>query len=534
MFLRRFEVYVGKRESQDTDQQAFDHKTGAAAVIRNMKIVLEGAPTGFCLVIIDRFYSSVALAIQLLSMFVYVVGTIQTNRIGFDKRVVERRVTRPRAIERGTFTFSRSVAVPTMVACHWWDKKPVHYLATGVAMTEDQIHRNVKGTGSLMVKCPKMITDYQRYMGGVDVHDQLRLQSYSLQMAFRFRKYYKSLFLGFMDMALVNAYITHKETCRLANTPAMTRGQWYAVLHQQLLSLKASNFDVLGDMTSTAAASRRRRTPGHELVQSNDWIMTGGVQKRRQRSCKVCGLLRGSAKKSFQTTFFCERCSVDAAKCFLCPKARREYNGVSKTCFQIWHEDFESGQSIPASLGKRVVMRRPAALTGNRVPTRREIIMADDDENEEDEDHGGSATQAPTASTATTQVLPAPTTQPSGSTTQALPSATTTDSSTPPTTHASKATRRRDKNEEDDGSATQAPTASTATTQVLPAPTTQPSGATTQALPSATTTDSSTRPTTHASKATRRRARRVGNDEDDEEETKGDTPIPQRRTRRKV
>ncbi|EGZ25318.1 hypothetical protein PHYSODRAFT_449404, partial [Phytophthora sojae] len=54
---------------------------------------------------------------------------------------------------------------------------------------------------------------YQRYMGGVDRHDQLRLQAYSLQLSVRFTKYYKSLFLGLVDMALVNAYIVYKKLC---------------------------------------------------------------------------------------------------------------------------------------------------------------------------------------------------------------------------------------------------------------------------------------------------------------------------------
>ncbi|KAG2773247.1 hypothetical protein PC116_g11610 [Phytophthora cactorum] len=68
-------------------------------------------------------------------------------------------------------------------------------------MTEDTINRNIKGVGSTTVKCPKLVSEYQRWMGGVDVHDQLRLQSYSIQTAFWFQKYYKSLFMGFLDLA---------------------------------------------------------------------------------------------------------------------------------------------------------------------------------------------------------------------------------------------------------------------------------------------------------------------------------------------
>ena len=375
---------MGKRETEDSAEQAFDHKTGAAAVVRNLQHVLGGTGPAFRLVIIDRFYSSVALAIQLLTMSIYVIGTIMTNRLGYDRRVVESRKTRPRAIERGQFTFSRCEAVPTMVACHWWDRKPVHYLATGVALVEDKINRNVKGMGQLTVKCPRLVTDYQRWMGGVDVHDQLRLQTYSIQTSFRFRKYYKSLFLGFLDLALVNAFISHKEASRLKNVPVMSRGEWYSVLHQQLLKVTDADFDAETATPSPAVRQRKRRRLGaHVLAQNEDWIAHGEIQKRRQRACKVCGLLRGEAKKSFQTTFYCEACSVDEAKCYLCPKVRRVYNGESKTCFQIWHEDFVNGTTIPAHLGKRVVMRR-ARASGDRKKTRREILCEDEEETKDE------------------------------------------------------------------------------------------------------------------------------------------------------
>jgi hypothetical protein len=127
-------------------------------------------------------------------MNVYVVGTCMTNRLGFPRTIVETRQTRPVSIPRGTFVFSRSTQLPGVVAVHWWDRKPAHYLCTGAVMTESVIRRNVKQVGSLQVPCPRIVNDYQRWMGGVDVHDQLRLQKYSIQTSIRMRKYYKSLF----------------------------------------------------------------------------------------------------------------------------------------------------------------------------------------------------------------------------------------------------------------------------------------------------------------------------------------------------
>ncbi|KAG3091548.1 hypothetical protein PI125_g17392 [Phytophthora idaei] len=61
-----------------------------------------------------------------------------------------------------------------MIVFHWWDHKPVHYLCTGSAKTESTINRNVKRVGAISVPCPVAVNDYQRWIGGVDVHDQLR------------------------------------------------------------------------------------------------------------------------------------------------------------------------------------------------------------------------------------------------------------------------------------------------------------------------------------------------------------------------
>eukprot|EP00644_Phytophthora_capsici_P012107 jgi/Phyca11/106345/e_gw1.12.393.1 len=187
-YVTRFELYTGKRRAGDSQSSAFDYKTGAAAVVRNLKVVL-GSNTRhpWNAVVVDRFYSSILLAIELLAMQVYVIGTIMTNRLGYDTNVKEKRKSRPASVPRGAFTFSRSVAIPNMVAFHWWDRKPVHYLISGSTMTETTISRNVKRIGSISVPCPAPVTDYQRWMGGVDVHDQLRLQTYSLQTSTKSR-----------------------------------------------------------------------------------------------------------------------------------------------------------------------------------------------------------------------------------------------------------------------------------------------------------------------------------------------------------
>ncbi|POM72710.1 LOW QUALITY PROTEIN: Hypothetical protein PHPALM_10538 [Phytophthora palmivora] len=199
-----FEVYVGKKQHTG-DTKSMDKKSGPAAVVRNLKAAFpEGCAKGFRLVVTDRFYTSVVLAIQLLLMGFYTVGTIMPNRIGFANGIKEKRKTRPQEIMRGSFKYVSSNKVKEMTAITWWDSKPVLFLCTGSDLALERVIRREKTGERHEVACPKAVKDYHEYMGGVDVHDQLRLQRYSLQRAVTFRKYYKSLFLRLVDLAIVN------------------------------------------------------------------------------------------------------------------------------------------------------------------------------------------------------------------------------------------------------------------------------------------------------------------------------------------
>ncbi|GMF51949.1 unnamed protein product [Phytophthora fragariaefolia] len=119
-FRTAFEFYAGKRAGDDGPDSSFDCKIGAVTVGRNLTNVLDSNfRHPWHVVVVDRAYTSILFAIELLHMGVYVVGTIMTNRLGYDEHVKESRSSRPASIPQGAFTFSRSVAVPNIVAFHW-------------------------------------------------------------------------------------------------------------------------------------------------------------------------------------------------------------------------------------------------------------------------------------------------------------------------------------------------------------------------------------------------------------------------------
>ncbi|POM60121.1 hypothetical protein PHPALM_31063 [Phytophthora palmivora] len=124
-------------------------------------------------------------------------------------------------------------------------------------------------------------------MGGVDVHDQLRLQRYSLQLAVRFKKYYKSLFLGFVDLAIVNAFVVYNRARTAANKPKVLHIDFLKQLHLELCQLSECDWTALQRTRGQNLTPSKQRSAGssmHMPVKTKDKRKGNkeGSQKSRQ------------------------------------------------------------------------------------------------------------------------------------------------------------------------------------------------------------------------------------------------------------
>ena len=108
----------------------------------------------------------------------------------------------------------------------------------------------------------------------------------------------------------------------------------------------------------------------------SDGQCTAGQQKRRQRACRVCMGLRPDPRagerlvKPHTSRYYCNACSIDDIKCWLCNEPSKLWDNP-KTCYQVWHEDWNRGVEIPDQYKKKIQMRKI------RKKTRREL--GDDD-----------------------------------------------------------------------------------------------------------------------------------------------------------
>ncbi|ETO58707.1 hypothetical protein F444_22915 [Phytophthora nicotianae P1976] len=380
------------------------------AVLRNIEEVPDGLPKRR-LIITDRFYSSVLLSSILLQRGLYHVGTIQTNRRGYCKSIPYKHAKRPKSMVRGSYRIARSKAKPSIIAVSWMDKWPVHFIATGCSTQPAKLSRRA-GADIIEVQAPQLVKDYQDGMGGADIHDQLRLQRYSIQRSMKMRKYYLTIILGLIDMALINAYTIYRrvQAARVPGKAPPTHAEYMKLMQVALLSVGAADFE--GDLSVRGLADTPvppSRTPrytlpgGHTTRQVKIYRITRGengneTRKRRQYDCKVCSLLR-PGKNAWETTFYCVECTeakrkggvVDTTnskgKIYLCQKVRQHDPSASTnsaTCSQIWHDLWRGGDSIPPGL-------KAFRL---RVASGRDVQYADSAVNGADDSDGGSSVRS--------------------------------------------------------------------------------------------------------------------------------------------
>ena len=154
----------------------------------------------------DNYYTSPAVAVELMKKEVYIRGTCRSNRKRFPKGVC---FTPTEATKSGRGAIKRMVDIKHGITCYGWvDGNPVHFLTTADGSEVVTVLRRVNSERR-QVSAPVGIKRYNHGMQGVDRHDQLR-KLFSTADRHGFKKYYMKLFLGLLDMAMVNAWLHYK------------------------------------------------------------------------------------------------------------------------------------------------------------------------------------------------------------------------------------------------------------------------------------------------------------------------------------
>ena len=109
----------------------------------------------------DNFYTSPLLCEDLLQKRIYSCGTKQFPKLLNDKS---------KKLNRGEHVSCHHGHV---TAVKWQDRREVYAMCTKITNDVTQVkRRSSDGPGRIDVPCPKIIEQYNKFMGGVDLADQ--------------------------------------------------------------------------------------------------------------------------------------------------------------------------------------------------------------------------------------------------------------------------------------------------------------------------------------------------------------------------
>ncbi|XP_007548905.1 piggyBac transposable element-derived protein 4-like [Poecilia formosa] len=249
----------------------------------------------------DNFYTSPTLLMDLARAKFGACGTYRESRKECPKE-------RPNALtkksERGSIRWIRE---DPLVFVKWMDTREVSVCSTiHPAFSGETVQRRMKDEEKRWIvkeiPCPTPIMAYNKYMGGVDLSDQL-IQYYSAQ-----RKtycWYKTVFMHLIDIASTNAYILHRHLSTTKGEQPMSHKDFIVVIASQLCGV---------DMTGMP----KNRATDHTPVPIN------AEQKanKARRQCRHCLQVDRLRK---DTSWKCKRCDVPL--CLL----------LDRNCFEKWH-----------------------------------------------------------------------------------------------------------------------------------------------------------------------------------------------------
>ena len=243
-------------------------------------------------VYMDNYYTSPELLHELYLRSTFCCGTVRKNRKGLPNAVNKA------GLHKGEGVFRRNGPV---LAIRWCDKRAVYMLTTihDASMVEVRKY----GEPDNKMWKPRCIQEYISNMRAVDVGDQM--MSYNCFVR-RSLKWWRKLFIHFINMVLLNSYILHKKYSRnkLSNEE-FRESVVRSLIEEGLETCSWSLPAIVSNKHDNPSRLTERHFP--EFIP----CALGAKREKPSRPCFICShlpMVEGQKVAKKWTSYWCAEC----------------------------------------------------------------------------------------------------------------------------------------------------------------------------------------------------------------------------------
>ncbi|CAF4596301.1 unnamed protein product [Rotaria sp. Silwood2] len=299
-YVLDFIIYTG-RNTDCTDK--FSDLPLPSRIV--MTLVEDYLDLGHCLVM-DNYYSSPKLFLQLVERNTDAVGTVRSNRKSLPSNFKYVKLKKNERIAR---------YYNKMMALKWRDRKYVHMLSTYHTNNTTIIQK-----GQTQVEKPTCVYEYNNTMGGVDMTDQL-MATYSIPRK-GLKKYYKKIFMILLDLSILNSYHLYKVKTQQTSNNVMTQLQFRIALVRSLLEQNLHD-NLPGHLVKRGRPSNEP-TPARLVSRHFPSLIPPTENKQHPaRRCYVCSHTENKSNRTRRESRF--ECTICNAGLCVDP------------CFRVYH-----------------------------------------------------------------------------------------------------------------------------------------------------------------------------------------------------
>jgi hypothetical protein len=299
--LHDFDVYQGKSGQRST----YDLGVGGDIVIQLCETLEK--QKGYK-IYADNLFSSMHLMLRMIDDGFHYTGTLRANRLGGCEMTKEKDLKKK---GRGSFDF-RVETDSNIVCVRWMDTKAVTLMSTYAGPNPLDKARRWDKTKKEYVEVdrPHIVTEYNSYMGGIDLLDSC-VARYKYLM--RSRRWYIILFWHTITLAVINAWLLYRRDCKLVNIAkknVLNLRRFQACIATSLIEVNASRKRVgrpsndVDPSTPSLQSPKVRRLVRIEPNIDARFDEVGHWPKKadKRRRCAKC--------KNIKTDTTCEKCNV--------------------------------------------------------------------------------------------------------------------------------------------------------------------------------------------------------------------------------